>query len=102
MANWSSVAKAKTKLKEWVSYLNKSGTVFWCMHGTALKNLRGGRNDSYTHTGLSDLHWVVVLRVQSSSNSVTIDLHSWGNLYRITVSYEEFRKMSYDAVLFKA
>ncbi|MBQ7081311.1 MAG: hypothetical protein IJM92_16960 [Fibrobacter sp.] len=102
LANWSSVAKAKTNLKEWVSYLNKSGTVFWCMHGTALKNLRGGRNDSYTHTGVSDLHWVVVLRVQSSSNSVTVDLHSWGCLYRITVSYEEFRKMSYDAVLFKA
>jgi hypothetical protein len=102
LTSWITVGYAKDNLKEWINYLKKSGTVFWCMHATVLKNLRNGENESYSHAGITDLHWVVVLGIQKTTSGVTFDLHSWGKLYRITVSYDEFQKMSYSAILLKA
>lgn len=101
MATWSTVNKALDNLNVWIEYLKKTGSVMWLMHANVLKKLRGDTGDfSYNHVELNDLHWVVVSNVQKTATSVTIDLHSWGRLYRITVSHEEFRKMTYGAVLF--
>ena len=100
LAAWSTVNKSMNNLDEWMKCLNNSGSVLWMMHSTALKNSRDGKNDDYNHVGLIDLHWVVVFKVQKTSTNVVLDLHSWGKLYRITVSHAEFQKMSYLALLF--
>ena len=100
LVTWSSVSKALSNLDEWNRYLNNSGVVLWMMHSTALNNIIDKENKGYNHVELLDLHWVAVTRVQKTASDVTIDLHSWGRLYRITVSHSEFQKMTYLAVLF--
>jgi molybdopterin converting factor small subunit len=101
LATWSTVDKAMSNLDEWTNYLKDYGTVFWLMHSTELKNIRDKNHKSYNHVDVPDLHWVVVLDVRRNGSDVTICLHSWGNLYSITVSRSTFQKMSYLAVLFK-
>jgi len=97
---WSTTNKAINNLNEWEQYLKNFGMVLWEMHGDALNNIVNGTNNSYTHIDVHDLHWVVVTNFEKTEKYVTIDLHSWGKLYRITVSHSEFQKMSYSAILF--
>lgn len=67
-----------------------------------LKNKRDNNNDSYTHLRLTDLHWVVVLSAKRNADgNIELVLHSWNVVYKLTVSKDEFQKMSYLAVLFK-
>lgn len=102
LTKWASVNSALNNLDEWTKCLKKSGAVIWFMHGDALKNVRDGSNNVYTHVDLDDLHWVVVLEAKKTSKNVTVALHSWGKLYRITVTHDEFQKMSYGALLFES
>ena len=101
LITWSTTSKALNNLDEWIQYLNNSGVVLWMIHSDALKNLTDGKNRFYTHVDVHDLHWVAVTNVQKTATNITIDLHSWGKLYRITVSHSTFQAMSYLAVLFK-
>ncbi|SIN96167.1 PLAT/LH2 domain-containing protein [Fibrobacter sp. UWB11] len=101
-SSWSIVRDANKNFEEWMKYLKDGGAVFWCMHSTALKNEIDGKNNDYGHLELSDLHWVVVLGAKKFTNGVHISLHSWGKLYKISVTVAQFQKMSYDALLFKA
>lgn len=102
LASWATESKALDNLKEWESYLKDNGTVFWMMHSTPLKNKRDNNNDSYTHLRLTDLHWVVVLSAKRNADgNIELVLHSWNVVYKLTVSKDEFQKMSYLAVLFK-
>jgi hypothetical protein len=100
LASWSTNSNALSNLDEWIRYLKNHGVILWMIHGDALKNIRDYKTLFYTHVDVHDLHWVAVTRVQKTATDVTIDLHSWGKLYRITVSHGEFQKMTYLAVLF--
>lgn len=95
-------SKALENLKEWQSYLADSGAIIWNMHGTALENLRDGTDNHYLRSGRLDLHLVPVINVhQITADDVTLDVASWGHLWRIKVKHEEFRKMTVTALLFK-
>lgn len=100
LAAWSTTSKAINNLNEWEQYMKNSGMVLWEMHSDALDNIVKGTNKFYTHIDVHDLHWVVINDFKKTDKDVTIDLHSWGKLYRITVSHSEFQKMSYSALLF--
>lgn len=100
LVSWSSKSKALNNLNDWKQCLSNSGLVLWEMHADALQNVRDNINKFYTHVDVHDLHWVVVSKVVQTAMDVTIDLHSWGKLYRITVSHDEFQKMSYSALMF--
>lgn len=94
ITSWATTKKALSNLDVWNKYLNKSGSVFWLMHGNALQG------KSFNHAQISDLHWVVVLSAKKNANSVTIKLFTWGEIRTITVSHDEFRKMSYESLEF--
>lgn len=102
LINWSTTAKAKNNLAEWERCLNNSGTILWEMHSDGLNNAAYNKNSYYNHVDLVDLHWVVVTRIERSAQEVTLDMHSWGKIYRITISYDEFQKMAYSALLFES
>ena len=98
--SWGSISTTMRNIEDWPDYLKKSGAFFWCIHSTALKNIRDEKNKDYSSSDLNDLHWVVVLRAEKFSNGVIVDLHSWGKIYRIVVNFETLKKMSYSAILF--
>ena len=81
------------------SYTISGTTLINKLHYNGIQQLE--KETDYGHLDVKGLHWVVVLSVQKTEKDVSIDLHTWGKLFHITVTHEEFRKMTYEAVLFK-
>lgn len=100
ITSWATTDKAISNLSIWDKYLEKGGVVVWLMHGNALGNILYGNNDPYNHAKISDLHWVIVLDAKKSGKNVTIKLFTWGTINTITISQEDFRKMSYESLEF--
>lgn len=72
-------------LDKWKECLKKSGTVFWLMHAGVLEG------KCTWHFKISDLHWVVVLEVVTDEDSVSLLIHTWGEIKRLTLTLKQFR-----------